>query len=890
MSSANVLPMIQFSAKVIDIVTNHQHSIILGATGSGKTTQVPQIIVDHETANGMGGSINIICTQPRRLAAVSIAHRVASERGEEIGRSVGYHIRGDKSLPKPGGSITYCTAGILLRQLQNSSDEIFDNTSHIIVDEVHERSLRTDFLLTMLKQALEIRRKAQKPVPKLVLMSATVDPTFFSTYLEYSDENREKVPCPWLEVPGRLYPVKEFFLEDLKAQLVESYTESDLAMLTDRETIKYTETERRLESDPLKLDKTPATVVPLKLMAATIAHVAKTTTPDGAILAFLPGLAQIKALDLLLMQEKPLGVDFADTSKFKVCLIHSGLGGQQWEAFSSVPAGCRKVIISTNIAETSITIPDVQHVIDSGKHREYGYNHASKMSTLSTVWISKSNAKQRAGRAGRVQKGNYYALFSRARLRTLQKAQTPEIHRSDLQEICLQIKSLSLQIPIRDFLAAAPDPPLPSAVDAAVEALQQLDALDRNEELTSLGWILSTLPLHPSLGKMVVMGITFRCFDALLLLSAAVSGKGIFTAEISKEQRSIFGPQSDHVATINAFREARTRNQEGGHDPHYLSPVSAIIKLDEFEAIDRTMRQIEETLVSIGLLPYTEPSALRDCQLGPPHLNENSDNINLIKALAVSCLPGHISAMISPHLLRSKSEDTIITSPHSINGYDYRRQENNTENWTFGNLFLYSEIAKMDNQKVLRDTTLVSPLMVALFGGSLSVERSVKTSTTVVKFDVDEWIPFRIDKKNSYTILDFRESLDKVISTSFRNLFRSQGKAKNDQMISEKMDAARKSFVDHLVQVLQSDATMRQNHQENVVRARSEMPQVKSPSDLRGHLTTLGSTFSSTHVFPTRYQKGKGDSTAWARRRKRRKGKVGGDEKREWPEFHNAII
>jgi len=141
-----------------------------------------------------------------------------------------------------------------------------------------------------------------------------------------------------------------------------------------------------------------------------------------AEVALLPPVAPSKVLTL--------GVNFADPSKFKLCLVHSGLRDKQFEAFARVPAGCRKIIIATNIAETSITIPEVQHVIDSGKHKEYGYLHASKMTSLSTVWISKSNAKQRAGRAGRVQNGNYYALFSRARYESLKAVQSPEIHRA----------------------------------------------------------------------------------------------------------------------------------------------------------------------------------------------------------------------------------------------------------------------------------------------------------------------------------------------------------------------------------------------------------------------------------------------------------------------------
>jgi HrpA-like RNA helicase len=809
------LPMTQFRAKVKDIVANHQSCIILGATGSGKTTQVPQIILEDGIADGIGGNINIICTQPRRIAAVTVARRVASERNESVGNTVGYHIKHERRLPRPGGSITYCTTGVLLRQLQHGSDEILDTTSHIIIDEVHERDLQTDFLLTILKQTLDSRRKAQKPVPKLVLMSATVDPALFSEYLEIAGDHGENMPCPWLEVPGRTFPVMEIFLDDLKEQLVKSHSKAELDFLTDRETSKYEEAERLFEIAPLETLEATEIIVPLNLMAATIAHLAKTTPSDGAILAFLPGMAEINALNLFLLGERPLGVNFTDTSKFKICLVHSGLPAKQWEAFACVPAGCRKIIIATNIAETSITIPEVQHVVDSGKHREIGYHHASKATSLSTVWISKSSAKQRAGRAGRVRKGNYYAIYSRARHDSLKAVQTPEIHRVDLQEVCLQIKKQSFQFPIRDFLAGAPEPPLASAVDSAIEALQQLDALDADEQLTGLGHVLSTLPLHPSLGKMVVLGITFRCFDALLLLSAATEGNGLFYRRGSKEQRLrlSLNSQSDHITTINAFRKARRlRDLEGAYQAFYNCETLACINPDEFDAIDQTMRNVEDKLISTGLLPYPEPSGILDSQRGSPSLNENSENIALIKALALSCFPGQISAVISTRLSRTRSEPTAMISPQSINGV----QGKEVPRYKPGDLHLYTEITKMDQgTKILRDTSEVSPLMVALFGGPLTHDKIQGTSIRNSTLRVDGWIPLAVSGKAAYTLLEFRRCLDKFISTWFRNLIRARGAgSKNHELDFEVMESARTHLVDGLVKVLQLDeeARMKKEH------------------------------------------------------------------------------
>jgi hypothetical protein len=409
-----------------------------------------------------------------------------------------------------------------------------------------------------------------------------------------------------------------------------------------------------------------------------------------------------------------------------------------------------------------------------------------------------------------VRKGNYYAIYSRARRDSLKAVQTPEIHRVDLQDVCLQIKKQSFQFPIRDFLAGAPEPPLASAVDSSIEALQQLDALDADEQLTGLGHVLSALPLHPSLGKMVVLGITFRCFDALLLLSAATAGNGLFYRRGSKEQRLrlSLNSQSDHITTINAFRKARRlRDLEGAYQAFYNCETLACINPDEFDAIDQTMRNVEDTLISTGLLPYTAPSGILDSQRGSPSLNENSENIALIKSLALSCFPGHISAVVSSRLSRTCSEPTAVISSQSINGV----QGKEVPRYKPGDLHLFTEITKMDQgTKILRDTSKVSPLMVALFGGPLTQDKIQGTSISNSTLRVDGWIPLTVSGRAADALLEFRRCLDKVISTWFRNLIRARGAgSKNHELDFEVMESARTHFVDGLVKVLQLDEEAR---------------------------------------------------------------------------------
>jgi len=211
----DALPMTQYREKVLKHVSNNLYSVVIGATGSGKTTQVPQILLDDAITKGEGAKCNIVCTQPRRIAATSVARRVADERNEKLQNSVGYQVRFDPKLPQPGGSITYCTTGILLQQIQHNPDDIFDTVSHIVIDEVHERDILIDFLMVILKNTVKSRIKAGKSVPQIVLMSATIDSELFSKYFQRKTADGKILPCPSLSVPGRTFPVKEKYYETI---------------------------------------------------------------------------------------------------------------------------------------------------------------------------------------------------------------------------------------------------------------------------------------------------------------------------------------------------------------------------------------------------------------------------------------------------------------------------------------------------------------------------------------------------------------------------------------------------------------------------------------------------------------------------------------------------
>jgi HrpA-like RNA helicase len=240
-----------------------------------------------------------------------------------------------------------------------------------------------------------------------------------------------------------------------------------------------------------------------------------------------------------LINMAPLGIDYNDTNKYRIHVLHSTLPSiSQQEVFEPLPdPGMRKIILATNIAETSITIQDVVHVVDSAKVKETNYDPTKRMTTLLPTWISASSLKQRAGRAGRVQEGQYFCMMSQQRRELLDAFSIPEMLRSDLQEICLHIKSVDSSTKIAGVLADAIQPPDQLSVSDALTQLTSLGALDRNENLTPLGRVLATLPVEPSFGRCLILSCVFRCLDPVLTLCASLGTKDIFVSPLMRKEQ-----------------------------------------------------------------------------------------------------------------------------------------------------------------------------------------------------------------------------------------------------------------------------------------------------------------------------------------------------------------
>jgi len=312
----------------------------------------------------------------------------------------------------------------------------------------------------------------------------------------------------------------------------------------------------------------------------------------------------------------------------------------QREVFDRPPQGVRKIVIATNIAETSITIDDVVFVVDAGKVKQKTYDVNNKIACLQPVWISKASARQRRGRAGRVQPGYCFHLFTQPRAQSLDDYQLPEMLRTPLEELCLQIKILQLGM-IRPFLSKALQPPEEQAVINALEVLRQLNALDADEELTPLGYHLATLPVDPRVGKMILFGAIFSCLDPVLTVASVLGFKDPFVFPLGKQKeaeqariRFAGDTRSDHIALLNAFQGWEKASLQGSErDYCWTNFLSA----NTMKMIKDMKKQFSGLLYEIGFLDSTNPTAFS--------ANYNSENLKLVKAILCAGLYPNVAKL-----------------------------------------------------------------------------------------------------------------------------------------------------------------------------------------------------------------------------------------------------
>ncbi|XP_009982820.1 PREDICTED: probable ATP-dependent RNA helicase YTHDC2 [Tauraco erythrolophus] len=936
------LPVFEKQEEIVRIIKDNQVVLIVGDTGSGKTTQIPQFLLDDCYKNGT--PCRIFCTQPRRLAAVAVAERVAAERKEKIGQTVGYQIRLESRV-SPKTLLTFCTNGILLRTLM-AGDSALSTVTHVIVDEVHERDRFSDFLLIKLRDVMQKQTNL-----KLIISSAVVDADLFIRYFG---------SCPVIHIHGRPFEVKEMFLEDIlrstgytnkemvkykkekqqeekqqssltewcsaqennsklesqRQRSVPSATEeynllddggdtvfnqltekdtnclepwlikemdsclSDIwlhkdvdsfaqvfhLILTENVSVDYRHSETSVTAlmiasgrgflsqveqlislgasihckssngwtalDWAKRFGQTEVVDLLESYSASVefgnldeSSLVQTSGSDlsaedrellkayhhsfddekvdldlimhllynichsydtGAILIFLPGYDEIVSLrDRILFDDKR----FAENAhRYRVFMLHSNMQTlDQKKVLKSPPSGIRKIILSTNIAETSITVNDVVFVIDSGKMKEKSFDALSCVTMLKMVWISKASAIQRKGRAGRCQPGVCFRLFSRLRFQNMLEFQTPELLRMPLQELCLHTKLLApINCSIVDFLTKAPDPPPALIVRNAVQMLKTIDAMDRWEDLTELGYHLTELPLEPHLGKMVVCAVVLKCLDPILTIACSLAYRDPFVlptvasqkrAAMLCRKRFTAGTFSDHMALLRAFQAWQKARSDGWErafcEKNFLSQAT-------MEIIVGMRTQLLGQLRASGFVRARGGTDIRD-------VNTNSENWAVVKAALVAGMyPNLVHVDRESLVLTGSKEKKVRFHPTSVlsqpqykkippaNGQAAAIQALPTD-W-----LIYDEMTRAHRIANIRCCSVVTPVTVSLFCGPARLpsnalqepssfrgdgvsndnsdsEMEDETTSNLALLKLDEWLHLKLDPEAAVLLLQLRQ-------------------------------------------------------------------------------------------------------------------------------------
>ncbi|KAI2733487.1 hypothetical protein CBS147332_502 [Penicillium roqueforti] len=485
------LPVYKFRKQLLDAVKDNQMMIVVGDTGSGKTTQLTQYLAE----GGYGNTGMIGCTQPRRVAAMSVAKRVAEEVGCKLGAEVGYTIRFE-DCTSPDTKIKYMTDGMLQREILLDPD--LKRYSVIMLDEAHERTIATDILFGLLKKTVK-----RRPDLRLIITSATLDAEKFSEYFH---------GCPIFSIPGRTFPVEVMYSKE---------PESDY------------------------LDAALITVMQIHL-----------TEPQGDILLFLTGQEEIDtACEILFERMKALG---PTVPELVVLPVYSALPSEmQSRIFDPAPPGGRKVVIATNIAETSITIDQIYYVIDPGFVKQNAYDPKLGMDSLVVTPISQAQAKQRAGRAGRTGPGKCFRLYTEAAYQSEMLPTTiPEIQRQNLSHTILMLKAMGINDLLHfDFM----DPPPTNTMLTALEELYALSALDDEGLLTRLGRKMADFPMEPALAKVLIASVDSGCSDEMLSIVAMLSIQSVFYRPKEKQQQAdqkkskFHDPHGDHLTLLNVY-------------------------------------------------------------------------------------------------------------------------------------------------------------------------------------------------------------------------------------------------------------------------------------------------------------------------------------------------
>ena len=542
------LPIHQQRKEFLEIFQKTQIMVLVGETGSGKTTQVPQFVLYDDMPHLVGKQV--ACTQPRRVAAMSVAARVADEMDVKLGEEVGYNIRFE-NMTSNKTILKYMTDGMLLREAME--DHELSKYSCIILDEAHERTLATDILMGLLKQ-LSIRR----PDLKIIIMSATLDAEKFQNYFHNA---------PLLAVPGRTYPVEIYYTKEFQRDY---------------------------------LDAAIRTVLQIHA-----------TEDEGDILLFLTGEEEIEDAVRKISLEGDQLVRDEGCGPIKVYPLYGSLPPhQQQKIFEPAPPALtkggkpgRKVIVSTNIAETSLTIDGIVYVVDPGFSKQKVYNPRIRVESLLVSPISKASAQQRAGRAGRTRPGKCFRLYTEEAFeKELIEQSYPEVLRSNLSNTVLELKKLGIDDLVHfDFM----DPPAPETMMRALEELNYLDCIDNEGSLTSLGRLASVFPLDPMLAVLLIGSPKFKCSEEILTIVSMLSVPNVFirpngegAKRAADECKKLFShSEGDHLTLLNVYHSFESEESYSiGQRKWCINNFLNYRSLKSAQSVRKQLRRMMESL------------------------------------------------------------------------------------------------------------------------------------------------------------------------------------------------------------------------------------------------------------------------------------------------------
>lgn len=648
------LPAWDTQDAIVEAVNSHQVTIISGETGSGKSTQSVQFVLDDMIKRGLGGAANIICTQPRRISALGLADRVSDERCSSVGDEVGYVIRGESKQKTGSTKITFVTTGVLLRRIQSGADTdgnvatSLADVSHVVVDEVHERSLDTDFLLALLRDVLRYRKDL-----KVILMSATLDADIFMNYFGGSKS------VGLVNIPGRTFPVHDYYLDDV---IRDTGFAPDL-----QEEFEDDPDARRGEESLGRALRSIGMGINYELIASTVRFIdAQLDDRPGGILIFLPGTLEI---------ERCLNTIKKIPSAHPLPLHASLLPSEQKRVFQSPPKGKRKVIAATNVAETSITIEDVVAVIDTGRVKETSYDPKDNMVRLQEVWASQAACKQRRGRAGRVRAGTCYKLYTRKAESNMSQRPDPEIRRVPLEQLCLSVKSMKGIEDVAAFLANTITPPESIAVEGALSFLHRVGAMDHSR-LTALGRYLAMIPADLRCAKLMIYGSIFGCMEPCLTIAAILTVKSPFVSPRDRREEADAAKASfsrpgdgDLLTDLSAYQAWSERARSQGYRQTQSWCGVNFLSHQTMRDISSNKAQFVTSLKDAGILSV-------DYNGSSMALNHNASNRNLLRALVAGAFQPQVAQISFPDKKFASSVTGTVEVDPDARTIKYFNQEN----------------------------------------------------------------------------------------------------------------------------------------------------------------------------------------------------------------------